>query len=82
MKILFIIPDFSIGGVTTVVNNLVKELGKNNVETKVVTLFDGDGSNENISLRVNGLYSAIKAIFKLKKVIKEFKPDVIHTHTM
>jgi len=87
MKILIIVPDLSFGGVTSVVSNLVKGLKENfKAEVRVVTLFPKNEINLNdidvIHLNISSISDILKGLFFLKNIIKEYKPDIVHSHTL
>lgn len=86
MKILLVVPDLVVGGVTTVVLNIIYGLQKKNVEVKLVSLFDGcDVEIESIdhqTLGMKSIFDIPKSIIKMRKIIDSFKPDVVHSHTL
>jgi len=87
MKILIIVPDLSFGGVTSVVSNLVRSLRKNfKAEFRVVTLFPKNEINLNdidvIYLNISSISDILKGLFLLKSIIKEYEPDIVHSHTL
>ncbi|SOC03971.1 glycosyltransferase [Pseudobutyrivibrio ruminis] len=88
MKIMQVIPVLDIGGAETMLCNLSCELQKMGHNVMVVTYYERESSLE-YKLKKNGvkLYSLdkkvgfdIKTIRKLKNLINEEKPDIIHTH--
>lgn len=87
MKILQVIPNFGFGGAETMCEALTYELQKNN-EVCVISLYDDKTEIAKRMLKngVNILFLGkksgldFKCISKLKKAIKQFKPDIIHTH--
>lgn len=86
MKVLLIVPDLVVGGVTTVVLNIIQVLRERNVEVQLVSLFEMcDVNVVNInyqSLNIKSILDIPKAIIKMKKIIFSFQPDIIHSHTM
>lgn len=85
MKIMIIVPDLVLGGVTSVVSHLVIRLQKKNVEIKLITLFDRAIHTQGLqaeSLAIHSVLDIPRAVLQLKKIIAEFKPDLIHTHTL
>lgn len=88
MKILQIIPSLGVGGAETMMCNLSCELVKNGDEVVVVVFALNDSIIKErlinnrikiISLEKNVGFSP-KTIFRIKKIIKEENPDIIHTH--
>ena len=95
VKVLRIIARMNIGGPAVQVTGLMRELDPILFEQKLVTGYvasdEADYLLENkIDIpvtRVEGLGRSIniaadlKAFFKLVKIIRDFRPDIIHTHT-
>jgi len=94
IKVLRIIHRFSISGPPFHVALLTRYLGED-FETKLIGGVPDDGEADSFyildkygveatilpELRRNiNFFSDIKAYFKIKKIIKEFKPDIVHTH--
>lgn len=86
MKVLLVITGLGMGGAEHVVVNLADELVNRGHEVKIAYL-SGPGlvlpSNENIeviALNMNGYKKIIPTYLKLNKLIKFFKPDVVHSH--
>lgn len=86
MKILFIITGLGMGGAEQVVTNLADALSDRNHEVQIVFL-TGEilvrPTNPNIkiiSLNFNRPKHIIKSYLKLRYIIKNMKPDVIHSH--
>ncbi|MPW44392.1 glycosyltransferase [Acinetobacter guerrae] len=87
MKILVIVPDLAVGGVTSVVVNLVKKLKKEfNARVFIVTLFSKNDVQVNdievFSLNISSISGVFKGFFLLKDIIEKSNPDVIHSHTL
>lgn len=87
IRILQVIPDMELAGAETMCENLTNELAKSN-EVAIVSFF---GKHTEITKRLER--KGIKIIYldkkkgpdiglikKIKNVINDFKPDVIHTH--
>ncbi|MCD9544488.1 glycosyltransferase [Photobacterium carnosum] len=86
MKILLVITGLGMGGAENLVVNLADKYVDQGHEV-VITYAFGDAivtpKNENIKLVCLGVshYSDfLSAYFKLTKLVKEFKPDIIHSH--
>lgn len=85
MKVLLLVPDLVVGGVTTIVGNLVKHLKVRNYQVVVVSIFDkpADILEPNVkTLGVKNILDLPQAIFKLRKIILNENPDVVHSHTI
>jgi glycosyltransferase involved in cell wall biosynthesis len=93
MRVLHVIARLNVGGTARYITQLVTELPKHGIETFVATGFvQGaeveDPSAQSIELiRVPALGRSIRPIKdhlarkQLEKIIREVKPDIIHTHT-
>lgn len=87
-KIIHVVPEFGLAGAETMVENLVNNIDKKNYQIKLISLYNYH-SPITERLEKNG-YEIIyldkkkgidlSIIRKLKKVFKEEKPDIIHTH--
>lgn len=93
-KILRIVTRLNIGGVSLNVSNLAKHLPENMYETKVVHgllgsdegdmsyVFDGIDKIFIPTLqRELNIVNDIKTFIEIVKIIKRYKPDIVHTHT-
>ncbi len=88
MRIMQIIPAFGVGGAETMCENLVYELMNMGHKVIVVSLYDEDTMiTKRMKERgVKILYLHKKRgidfllIFRLRKLIKKIRPDVVHTH--
>jgi glycosyltransferase involved in cell wall biosynthesis len=91
-KIIHIIPTLGVGGAERIVIDIVKNINKREFEATIIVLFSEIYCDEmykkvikenNISVtflnKKQGFDFSI--IFKLIKIFKEIRPDVIHTHT-
>jgi len=88
MKILQIIPRLDLGGGETMCEALCNELMKSGNEVKVVSLYHDEtvicerlkkrGICVEYANKVKGF--DLDVIRTIKKIIKDFKPDIIHTH--
>lgn len=94
IKVLRIIHRFSISGPPFHVALLTKYLGEK-FETKLIGGVPEEGEADSFYVlekyeveatvipelrRSVNFFSDIKAYFKIKKIIKEYKPDIVHTH--
>ncbi len=83
-KIIHFIFNLSRGGAETMMVRVIKELPE--YEHVVVTLFPGNHFGEElqckkwISLNIKSLVGLPIAFFKFRKLVKEEKPDLVHTH--
>ena len=83
-KLIHFIYNLGRGGAETMIVRVIKELGE--YEHVVVTLFPLDHfgdelqCDKRICFNLRSLFALPLAIFKLKKVIKSEKPDLVHTH--
>jgi glycosyltransferase involved in cell wall biosynthesis len=93
MRVLHVIARLNVGGTARYITRLAEELPKHKIETFIATGFvqgseQEDPSAKNlIVIRVPSLgrqFNPIKDHFAFKqllKVVKEVKPDILHTHT-
>lgn len=88
MRILMIITGLGVGGAEHVVVNLADELATLGHEVKLAYLngeIEVKVSPENpevelISIGMHGSKDFAKAYIRLRKLVKDFKPDVVHSH--
>lgn len=86
MKILYVITGLTLGGAEKVVCTLADEMVKRGHEVKIaflkgrVEVFPQNKEIELINLELNSTLSFLRASCKYKKLVKDFMPDVIHTH--
>lgn len=88
LKVIQFIPQFNLAGAEIMVENLSVGLYNNNIDIKVVSLYNYQSAitdrleSYNIPIyylnKKNGL--DIKLLLKLYRLLKNEKPDVIHTH--
>ena len=93
MKVLHVIARMNVGGTATYLYNLLEGLEAKGIETllAVGTVPNNEREDSRINglrfCRINGLSRAIsflgdfRAYRELNKVVREFGPDIIHTHT-
>lgn len=86
MKILYVVPDLVVGGVSTVVLSNIKELKKRGCLIELVTMktIIDPKSHDDISyksLNINSPKDVFRSLTKFEIIIKKFKPDIIHSHT-
>jgi glycosyltransferase involved in cell wall biosynthesis len=93
MRVLHVIARLNVGGTARYITRLAEELPKHKIETFVTTGFVQGSEQEDPSakklkvIRIPSLGRQINPIkdhyaFKqLLKVVKEIKPDILHTHT-
>ncbi|WP_318443409.1 glycosyltransferase [Photobacterium leiognathi] len=87
MKILFIITGLGVGGAETQVCKLITELVKRGNQVKVISL-SGEkiispeiDDSEVIELHMKkNIFGFIMSYLKIISVIRDFRPDVIHSH--
>lgn len=90
MRILLVIDSLGLGGAENVVVNLADELTRRNHIVKIVHLADSidvkpqqdniELISLNIKLNSRRKTDIIKTYFKFRKIVKSFKPDVVHSH--
>lgn len=86
MKVLIVITGLGMGGAEHVVSNLADELVKLGHTVKIaylngkVMVSPKSLDIELISIGMNGSKDFVKAYFKLRSLVKNFRPDVLHSH--
>jgi len=93
VKVLHVIARFNVGGTATYLYNLLDELENKGIETLLATGQVPSNEKEDLRVlklrcfRVEKLSRAISpvndfiAFRKINSIIREFKPDIIHSHT-
>ncbi|MFC6204959.1 glycosyltransferase [Psychrobacter urativorans] len=86
MKILYVITGLAQGGAERVVCDMADNIFEKNNEVKIVYL-TGDiltrpinKEIELIDLNLNGPNDLLKAYLNLSRIIRNYKPDVVHSH--
>ena len=90
-KIIYIISTLVKSGPVNVLYNIVKHLDKNKFDITIVTLSPEPDEHSRIdefidldiniqSLSLSRIQGYLYGGFKLKKIVDEIKPDIIHTH--
>lgn len=88
MRIIQIIPNLGLGGAEIMCETLTRELLKTGNSVLIISLYS-DRTAITERLEKDGInliflnkkkHFDVKAILKLKKIIKYFNPDIIHTH--
>lgn len=88
MKIIQVMPDFGLAGAETMVENLSCGLASEGHDVLVISFFDLHTAiterieNKNIKIEYLGKKRGFdpSIISKMRKIIRKFQPDVIHTH--
>ena len=87
MKIIYVVHDMYVGGIATVVNNLMNGMSNCNHEIHIVIL--KNTSKETvvlckniITLNIINKQDYIRGLIKLRKIIKDINPDIVHCHTV
>jgi glycosyltransferase involved in cell wall biosynthesis len=86
MRVLIVVPDLALGGVTTVVKNLVNKLNNSKYKILIVSLKPTSIKEFHQckvrNLNINNKFNYFLSIGKLNIIIREFKPNIIHSHTV
>ncbi|EIW00666.1 glycosyltransferase [Thermoanaerobacter siderophilus] len=89
VKVLQIIPNFGYGGAERLTVNLMKYLDKERYEIRAISMFgplhtelEKILKNENIPVYYLGKKKGFdpRMFFRIDKIIKSFKPHIVHTH--
>ena len=85
MKVIYVVPDLVVGGVTSVVTRNIIQLKKMNCEILLVSLKNIDNKSFEectiYSLNVSRSLDFILKMRKFNKIVTMFNPDIIHSHT-
>lgn len=91
VRVLQVVPDFSLGGAERMAVHLVRHLDPERFETGIISLYDAVGGDLDRILKDGGhrvWYLGKRRgfdfrIFRaLRRVFREFDPHVVHTHTI
>lgn len=86
MKVLMVITGLGMGGAEKVVTNLADQLVEKDHKviiaymTGEVLVTPKNDSVKLVNLEVNSTKDLYKSYFRLRKLVKDFKPDVVHSH--
>jgi glycosyltransferase involved in cell wall biosynthesis len=93
MRVLHVIARFNVGGTARYITRLVEELPKHNIETFIAAGFVQGAEEEDLSanklkvIRIPSLGRQVNpikdhfAMKELREIVREIKPDILHTHT-
>ncbi|MBD8009239.1 glycosyltransferase [Acinetobacter pecorum] len=88
MKLLYVLPNLNVGGVSRVVNELATGMMQNEHQVIIVTLNEHYrqvrilNNIKIIELKVKYKKDLLRGILKLINIIKFEKPDIVHSHTV
>ena len=81
MKILFVITQLGVGGAEKVTVNLAEEMSNLGHTVEIVSLIDIVEIATKIKvIKLNFNKNFFQSFFKLRKLIKKFRPDIVHSH--
>ena len=89
VKILHIIPSFGIGGAEKLVLDYLMYSDRENVDVRTISMYGDENTHYNKMIKDQNIFVYylnkkpgldLSMIIKIRKVIKEFAPDVIHSH--
>lgn len=85
VKIIYVVPDLVFGGVTSVVTRNIVQLKKLNCEILLVSLKEIDKKSFEgcpvQSLNIKSGLDFFKSLVDFNEIVKNFHPDIIHSHT-
>ena len=89
IKVVEILPDLGMGGAERLVFDLLMNFNKENIDCTLIVLYDQKHSKYYQKLEKSGINIVmlgkkrgldIKCFFRLFKILKKIKPDIIHSH--
>lgn len=85
MKILYLITALGLGGAEKVLLDLADLMVDNGHKVKIVYMADilelsSRNSIEKKCLNIDSIFSIPRALFEFNKIVKDFQPDIIHSH--
>ncbi|MDC3416601.1 glycosyltransferase [Aquibacillus salsiterrae] len=89
LKVLQVIPSFGVGGAEKLVLDYLTYFDKEKVDIKAISMYGNKNTIYDDFIRDKGLNVVyldkkpgvdLSMVLKMKKIIKEFKPDIIHSH--
>ena len=95
IKVMRIIARMNVGGPAVQISGLMRHFDKNEFDQILVTGYCAEDESDYLetsatdiaAVRIDGLgrsislFGDIKSLLQLIKLIREFKPDIVHTHT-
>jgi len=88
IKVVHIISNLSIGGAQLLLYDIIKNLKNQNLEIVLITIDSGfyiekfeEAGIKVIDLKLKGLVNPL-IFFKIKKIVKNIQPDIVHTHLL
>lgn len=86
MKILYLVPDLEMGGVTTVIIKNILELKNKNCEIILVSMKIFNNYFESLDIRIISLNmrkskDILSSLRSFDEIVNTFLPDIIHSHT-
>lgn len=88
MKVLYILPNLNIGGVSRIVNDLATGMVAKGHEVVILTLNAQDTAvavDQRVKIlqaKITNKFDLLKGIAFIRKVINFEKPDIVHSHTV
>ncbi len=88
MKLIYVIPNLNVGGVSRVVNDLATGMLEKGHDVTILTLNEHDKAvyiSERIKLielHIKSKKSLLSGILRISKIINSEKPDIVHSHTI
>src|SRR5690606_207903 len=85
MNILYFVQDLELGGVTSVITSNIYGLESIGNNLLLIVLKPCDikiigTKTEVISLNIDNIFSYSLSFVRIKKIIEDFQPDIIHSH--
>lgn len=89
LKIVYIIDSLGAGGAERLLHDLTKHINKNRFDVSVISIFNkNDLANKFRDYKINLIYLKYNffynplIIFRIEKILKSIKPDIVHTNLL
>lgn len=87
MKLIYVIPNLNVGGVSRVVSDLAVGMLNKGHDVTILTLNKHDklvqipDAIKVIEVHIKSKKSLLRGVFEIAKIINSEKPDIVHSHT-
>ena len=79
MKILYVVPDLAVGGVTTIVESIYQGMKKKGHDIYLLSLMP---NNNIISVDMKKKSDIFISLYRFHRIVTDLNPDIIHSHNI